>query len=223
MTAAREAVVLPLVFLTVVMFGGLDPGSIRPWTAPSLFSLVLAVMIVGVLVRSGTLAPERLLNPSRTILANSNGAVVLMGLFAASAQVLHMLTPRSGLPALIVGLVLFLLLVNTLVAQPDRQRLLRSLAVVLASAFILKFIVLAALSDPEGSRTRRALTALFDVATLGTVSQAPLHPSTGYLAFGLVILYLFGVAALPAIPPAAPGARAIGTGNRARTTLIDAG
>jgi hypothetical protein len=214
MSAAREAIVLPLVFLTVVMFGGLEPASARPWTAPSLFSLVLAVMIVGVLVRCGALAPERLLHSSRGILANSNGAVVLLALFAASAQVLHMLTPRSGLPALIVGLVLFLLLVNTFVALPDRQRLLRSLAVVLASAFGLKFIVLTALSDPDGGRTSRVLTALFDVATFGTVSQPPLHPSAGYLAFGLVILYLFGVAALPGRPPAGPPPRAIGTGSQ---------
>jgi len=214
MSALRESIVLPLLFLTVIMFGGFDPGSTRPWTVPSPFSLVLAVMAVGVLVRSGALAPERLLDPSRSILANANGAVLLLVLFAASAQLFHMLTPRSGLPALIVALVLFLLLVNTFVAQPDRQRLLRSIAVVLASAFILKFIVLAALSDPEASRTRRALTALFDVATLGTVSQVPLHPATGYLAFGLVILYLFGVSALPGRRPPVPPARAVGAGTR---------
>lgn len=200
MSAVREAVVLPLILLTVVMFGGLEPGAGEPWGAPSLFSLVLAVMIVGVLVRSGALAPDRLLHASRSILSNANGAVVLFALFAASAQVAHMLTPRSGLPALIVGLVLFLLLINTLVAQPDRRRLLRTLAVVLGSAFLLKFVVLAALSDPDGGRMRRVLIALFDVATLGTVSQAPLHPATGYIAFFIVLLYLAGVAALPGRP-----------------------
>ena len=201
MSAAREALVLPLMFLTVVMFGGLELGSPRPWTPPALFSLVLAVMIVGVLVRGGALAPERLLHNARGMLANANGAVVLLSLFAASAQVTHMLTPGSGLPSLIVGLVLFLLLLNTLVAQPDRRRLLRSLAVVLGSAFVLKFVILASLSDPDGGRTRRVLVALFDAATLGTISQAPLHPASGYIAFALLLLYLAGVAALPGASP----------------------
>ena len=197
MSAVREAVVLPLILLTVVMFGGLEPGAGTPWAAPPLFPLVLAVMIVGVLVRSGALAPDRLLHGSRSILSNANGAVVLFALFAASAQVAHMLTPRSGLPALIVGLVLFLLLINTLVAQPDRRRLLRTLAVVLGSAFLLKFVVLASLSDPDGGRMRRVLIALFDVATLGTIAQAPLHQAAGYIAFFILLLYLAGVAALP--------------------------
>ena len=201
MTATREALVLPLLFLAVGMFGGLEPGAAQPWTPPGLFSLVLAVLIVAVLVRGGALAPERLLHPSRSILANSNGAMVLVALFGASAQVLHMLTPRSGLPSLIVGLVLFLLLINTLVAMPDRRRLLRSLAVVLGSAFVLKFVVLAALSDPDAGRTGRVLVALFDAATLGTVSQEPLHPAAGYLAFVLVLTHLIGIAALPGALP----------------------
>jgi hypothetical protein len=197
MSPLREAIVLPLIFLTVVMFGGFQPGSGRPWSPPSLFALVLAVMMIAVLVRSGAFDPERLLHGSRSVLANSNGTVVLLSLFAASAQVLHMLTPGSGLPALIVGLVLFLLLLNTLVTMPERRRVLRSLAVVLGSAFVLKFVILVALSGAEGGRSRRVLIALFDLATLGTVSQDPLHPAAGYIAFSIVLLYLIGIAALP--------------------------
>jgi hypothetical protein len=197
MSAVREAIVLPVIFLTVVMFGGLEPGPSARWLAPSLFSLVLAVMMIAVLARSGALAPDRLLHAERSIIANANGAMVLFSLFIASAQVVHMLTPRSGLPSVIVGLVLFLLLLNTFVALPDRQRLLRSLAVVLGSAFVLKFVILAALADPDGGRTKRVLVALIDAATLGTISQEPLPPAAGYLAFLLVLLYLVGVAALP--------------------------
>jgi len=196
-TPVREAIGLPAIFLTVALFGGLEPGAGDPWAAPSLFSLVLAVMVLAALVRSGTLAPDRLLHGSRSILANSNGFVVLVSLFAASAQVLHMLTPRSGLPGLIVGVVLFVLLLNTLVMSPDRPRLLRSFAVVTGSAFLLKFVLLASLADPDGGRTKRVLLALFDVATLGTISQAPLHPGSGYLAFGIVLLFLIGILLLP--------------------------
>lgn len=199
--AVREAVVLPAIFLTVTLFGGWNPGSAWAWSPPSLFSLVLAVLLFGTLLRSGALAPEYLLHNSRSHLANANGLVVLLSLFAASAQVLHMLMPRSGIPSLLVGTVVLLLLINTLAIAPDRQRLLRSVAIALGSAFVLKFVVLAALADPEGGRTKRVLVALFDLATLGTITQQPLHPASGYAAFVLVILYLVGVAALPARRP----------------------
>ena len=197
MSAVREAIILPLLFLTIALFGGLDPGAPTPWTPPSLFSLVLAIMVMAALVRSGTLAPERLMHGSRPAMANANGFIVLLSLFAASAQLLNMLTPRSGLPALIVGVVLFALLLNTLVMSPDRPRLLRSFAVVTGSAFVLKFVVLASLADPEGGRTKRVLLALFDVATLGTISQAPQHAAAGYFAFAIVLLFLTGVTLLP--------------------------
>lgn len=197
MSAAREAFTLPLIFLTIALFGGLDPAARNPWTAPSLFSLVLTMMVMAALVRSGTLAPERLMHGSRPLVANANGFIVLLSLFGASAQVLNMLTPRSGLPALLVGAVLFALLLNTLVMSPDRARLLRSFSVVTGSAFVLKFVMLASLADAEGGRTKRVLLALFDAATLGTISQAPLHPAAGYGAFLLVLLFLIGVALLP--------------------------
>jgi hypothetical protein len=199
MSAAREALFLPIAFLTVSLLGGLDPGPVSAWTPPSLFSLVLAVMMVAALVRSGALSTERLVHPSRHPLANANGIVVLVSLFAASAQLGNMLTPRSGLPLLLVGLVLFLLLLNTLVMSPDRVRLLRSLGVVTGSAFFLKFVLLASLADPQGSRMKRVLLALFDAATLGTISQSPVHPAAGYLAFFMTLLYLIGVAALPSV------------------------
>jgi hypothetical protein len=197
MTAVREAIVLPLLLLTVVLLGGLDPGAVNPWTAASPFSLLLAMLLLGALVRSGAVVPDRLMHSARTVLANANGCVVLVSLFAACAQLLHMLTPRSGLPALLVGVVLLLLLVNTLAVDPDRPRMLRSLGVIVGSAFVLKFVILAALADAGGGRTRRVLLALFDVATLGWVTQAPLHPAAGYIAFFTALLFLIAVAALP--------------------------
>lgn len=205
MTAVREAIVLPLIFLTVTWLGGLEPGASRPWVAASTFSLVLAFLLLGVLSRSGALATEHLLHGTRGPLENANGMMVLLTLFGASAQVVHMLTPRVGLPSLVVSLVMLLMLLNTFVVQPDRRRVLQSLGVVLGSAFVLKFIVLAALAEADGGRTRRVLVALFDLATLGTITQEPITPAAGYLAFVVGVLYLVGIAALPArlvAPPA---------------------
>ncbi|MEO6213686.1 MAG: hypothetical protein ABIP65_08680 [Vicinamibacterales bacterium] len=197
MSPAREAIFLPMTLLTVVLLGGLDAGSAKPWTAATPFSLLLAMLMTAALVRSGAVAPERLLHTSRSQLENANGFVVLVSLFAASAQMLHMLTPRTGLPALMVGVVLLVLLVNTLAVEPDRSRMVRSLAVLVGSAFLLKFVILAALADPGGGRTGRVLVALFDMATLGSINQARPHPAAGYIAFVTGLLFLVAVAALP--------------------------
>jgi hypothetical protein len=197
MSAGREALFLPLAFLTVALFGGLEPGRPAPFTPPPLFSLVLAVMLLAALVRSGALLPERLIHDSRTSLANANGAILMLALFGATTQVFNLLSPRSGLPLVAVNAFLFVLLLNTLVASPDRVRLLRSLMVICGSAFVLKFVILAGLSDPEGGRTKRVLVALFDAATLGTITQDPLPEISGYVAFFTIVVYLIAVAALP--------------------------
>jgi hypothetical protein len=197
MSATREALALPLLFLTVTLLAGARLGATVALVPPSLFSLVLATMLLAALIRSGALAPDRLLHGSRPILANANGAVVLATLFAAASQLLGLLTPQSGLPRFFVDVFLFVLLLNTLVAQPDRARLLRSLAVILGSALVLKFVVLAALSDPSGSRTAQVLYALFDLATFGTLAQEPQSAGGGYVAFVAMGLFLIGSAALP--------------------------
>ncbi len=202
MSAAREAFVLPIIFLTVTLLAGVELGARVSLVPPSLFSLVLGTMLLAALVRAGALAPARLLHGSRPILANANGMIVLGTLLAAAAQVLGMLTPRSGLPLFFVDVFLFVLLLNTMVAQPDRVRLLRSLAVIFGSALVLKFVVLAALAGPSGNRTARVLAALFDAATFGTITQEPHPAGAGYLAFFAIGLFLAGLAALPAARPA---------------------
>lgn len=199
MSAVREAVVLPVLLLTVALLAGADVGTGVALVPPSVFSLVLGTMLMVALVRSGALDPSRLLHGSRPALANANGAVVLAALFAASAQLLAMLTPRSGLPLFFVDVLLFVLLLNTLVAEPDRVRMLRSLAVTLGSALILKFVVLAGVSSPAGGRMSRVVIAIFDAATFGSITQEAHAPASGYLAFFSTALYLVAVALLPPV------------------------
>jgi hypothetical protein len=69
--------------------------------------------------------------------------------------------------------------------------------VTLGSALVFKFVLLDGLASPATSRTARVLAALFDVATLGTVSQTPHPPLSGYMAFVAVLLFLAGVSLLP--------------------------
>jgi hypothetical protein len=197
MTVAREAFYLPLLFLTVVLLGGmriLDRIVLLP---PSLFSLVLGLLLLGVLVRCGALAPELLMHAGRPAIANLNGFVVLLTMFLAGAQAFNLATPDAGLPNLLFSVFFLVLLLNTLAASPDRVRVLRSLMVIFGSAFILKFIVLAALSNPEGGRLRRVLLALLEGVTLGTLTQPLEHPAAGYVAFFTLIMFLTGLALLP--------------------------
>lgn len=197
MTAAREAIYLPLLLLTVTLLGGIRPGAPITWPAPSLFALVLAVMLIGVLIQSGALAPLRLMSAPRSALANLNGFVVLATLFFAAAQIFSLLTPGAGVPRILFSVYFFVLMLNTLAAGPDRVRVLRSLAVTFGAAFILKFIVLDALSDPASGRLTRFLQILFEGVTLGTVTQDVHHPAAGYLAFLTLALFLVGVSLLP--------------------------
>ena len=200
MTAAAEAIYLPLIFLTVALLGGLRITDRVVLMPPPLFALVLGMLLFGVLVRGRLFAPDRLMNGSRSALANLNGLVVILATFAASTQILNLMIPESGLPFLLFNVFLFVLLATTLAGAPDRISVLRSLAVVLGSAFTLKFVVLAALSDPEAGALRRVLLALLEGVTLGTLTQAPLHVATGYVAFATMVLFLAGLAVLP--PPA---------------------
>ena len=198
MTATREAIVLPGLFLTVALLGGLRVADRVALLPPPLFALVLSVLLLGVLVRSGVVAPDRLVHTSRPALANVNGAIVLIATFLASAQAFNAVTPDSGLPRLLFNVFFLVLLANTLAAAADRIHVLRSLLVVFGSAFVLKFVVLAAVSGPAEGFVSRAIQLLFEGMTLGSVTQQALHPATGYVAFFTLLLYLAGLTMLPA-------------------------
>lgn len=198
--ATVEAIALPLIFLTVALLGGLrvsaDGAGFR-FVPPPLISLVLALLLIGVLVRGHRLLPARIMSSRRTPLENLNGSVVLVTLFFASAQLFNGVAPDAGLAHLVFNTVFFLLLWNTLAAGPEAGRLLHSLLVLFGSAFIVKHIILAGLYAPEAGLTRRALAVLLEGVTLGTMDGAPQAPATGYIAFTAVLLFFIGLYLLP--------------------------
>lgn len=197
MNATREAIVLPMIFLTVVLIGALRPGAQVIVVPPSLASLVAGMVLFALLVRSGTLDPGQLLHAARPPIANLNGMAVLLTAFVASAQLVTTLVPESGVPALITWVVVASLFIQALAIGPDRPRLLRGLLVTFGAAFTLKFIILAAISTPADGRFARALQLLFEGVTLGGMTQRTPHAAEGYLAFVAIVLYLVGVAFLP--------------------------
>jgi hypothetical protein len=209
MTARREAIVLPVLFLTVALLGGLRIGQTVVLVPPSVFALVLGILLVRLFVQSGALATERLMSSSRSSLANVNGAMVLFTLWVASAQTCALLIPDSGLPRLAFNVYFLMLLLNTAAANPDRRRLLRSLAVTFGAAFVLKFVILFELSSPGTGWTKRVLQAMLEGITLGTLTQDVLHPATGYVALFALALFLAGAFLLPYRAASAPDTRLI--------------
>jgi len=199
MSPATEAFYLPALFLTVSLLGGVRVADRVVLLPPPLYALVLGLLLFGVLARTGTLALHRLMNSNRAAVANLNGLLVMLTTFLASAQVFNLVTPESGLPRLLFDVFFLVLLLNTLAAAPDRVRVLRSLVVIFGSAFVLKFIVLAALSDPAGGMLKRVLLVLLEGVTLGTLTQDVFHESTGYLAFFTLVLFMTGLALLPSL------------------------
>jgi hypothetical protein len=212
MNRTLEVFSLPLLFLTVTLLGGLRVDARVVFAPPPLSALVLAILLIAALVRCGAVAPERLLHADRPMLANVSGAVVLAALFAAAVQAFNLVIPEAGLPRMAVTVFLFLLLLNTIAASADRTHVLRSTAVIVGSAFVLKFIVLAALSETEGGWLKRVLLASLEGVTLGTLTQPRLAPVTGYVAFAALVMFLAGLALLPRWIPR-PGAIATTRGT----------
>lgn len=198
--AGHEAFTLPLILLSVALLGGLriDVTGRLAFVPPPLMALVLAVVLLAALFRSGTLVPAALIHPRRAGLANASGAVIVAALLAATAQVIAALTPEAGLLALVFDVAWLVLFGNTIAARPDRPRLLASLLVMFGAAFVVKYVLLGALYAPDGGVAKRVVMALVEGVSLGTLGYQPPGPATGYVVFATVLLYLVGVYALPA-------------------------
>ena len=196
MTPAREAITLPASFLTVALLGGLRFAPAIRLVPPPLVSLVLAMMLLACLVRAGVFAPQAVLNAGRSNLENVSGLIVLVTLFAACAQVFTLLTPEHGLLHVVFATCFFVQLTTTLAGIKGRRNMLRSLAVLLGCAFVVRFVVLEGLYAPDGSLAKRVFTAIVEGASLGTVQYEPTGAGTGYVAFFTLTLFFVGLVLL---------------------------
>lgn len=196
------SVVVPWLLLTVALLAGVrvtDAGELR-FLVPPLSSLIVMLLLMAVLVRSGIVHPAQLMDAQRDAIENLNGLVVLVALAAASAQVVSAVTPEAGLPLVLGVIFLFALFVNTLAARPGRPHALRALFVAFFAAFSVKFIVLDALYAPDRSLGGRLLTGLLEGVTLGTLDHVVWGASTGYITFIALVLYFTALALLPGCP-----------------------
>jgi hypothetical protein len=202
MTAIREALLLPGLLLTVALLGGLRVGGAVQLVPPPLVALVLGLLLIAALVRAGVLVPGQFVGSERGSLENLSGIVVLLALGAASAQIFNLLIPDRGLFHVLFATFFFVQLLSSLAGIDERRALLRSLLVLLGSAFLLRFLVLEALYARNGGMLTRILTVLMEGVSLGALQYEPAGSATGYTAFAALALYMTALFLLRAVPVA---------------------
>lgn len=197
---------LPTIFLTVALLGGLRVSadtSAFLFIAPPLITLVLAVLLMALVVRGRIINLRRWLNGENHPLTNISHALTLGALFFASAQSFNSVLPEAGLLRWLFSFFFLWTLWNNQFSSFDARRLVRSLAVLFGTAFILKHMLFASLYDSEGGWLKRLAGALLEGATLGTFDAPVFAPATGYISFFTLLLYVAGLALLPSAPDAA--------------------
>jgi hypothetical protein len=201
--ALVEFVLLPTLFLTVALLGGVrvaaETGALV-FVAPPLVTLILAVMLLALFVRGGAVRLGRWLAGEHAVLTNVSHALTLAALFFASAQSFNSVLPERGLLRWVFSLFFLWTLWQQQFAPFDARRLLRSLAALFGTAFVLKHLLLASLYDPEGGWLKRLAGVVLEGVSLGTLDSTPFAPATGYVSFFTLALYVGALALLPPAP-----------------------
>jgi hypothetical protein len=197
--ALLHFLVMPLLFLTVALLGGLrvnadDHAFI--FVAPPLVTLVLAVLLMLLFVRARLIEFQQLVGSNHPLLTNVSNIWLLLTLFFASAQAFNSVLPERGLLHWLFSFFFLWTLWNNQFSSFDARRLLRSLAVLFSTAFLLKHILLAGLYQSEGGWLKRVAGALLQGVSLGTLDTPAFAPATGYISFFTLALYVAGLLVL---------------------------
>ena len=189
-------VVLPFIFLTVALLGGLRVGGddhAFMFLPPALIALVLAVLLLLLFVRGGLIEIRSLIAGENPPLTNVAHIWMLLTLFFASAQAFNSVLPERGLLHWLFSFFFLWTLWNNQFSSFDARRLLRSLVVLFGTAFVLKHLLLASLYSPDDGWLKRVTGALVSGVTLGALDAPQFGPATGYISFFTLGLYLAGL------------------------------
>ena len=194
--ALVDFVVLPFLFLTVALLGGLRIGAESRtfiFIAPPLVTLLLATLSMLLFVRGGLLRFDRWVGGDLPPLTNVAHIWMFITMCFASAQAFNSVLPERGLFHWLFSFFFLWTLWNNQFSSFDARRLLRSLTILFGTAFILKHILLANLYSPEGGWLKRVAGTLLQGVTLGTLDAPTFAPVTGYIAFFTLALYIAGL------------------------------
>ena len=194
--ALVDNIVLPTLFLTVALLGGLRVGAENRtfiFVAPPLVTLLLAILLMLLLVRGRLIRFHQWVGNELPPLTNVVHIWTLITLFFASAQAFNSVLPERGLLHWLLSFFFLWTLWNNQFSSFDPPRLLRSLAILFGTAFVLKHILLASLYSPEGGWLKRISGTLLQGVTLGTLDAPNFAPATGYISFFTLTLYVAGL------------------------------
>lgn len=194
--ALVDFVVLPMLFLTVALLGGLRVDAESRtfiFVAPPLVTLLLAVLLLLLLVRGRLIRFNQWVGNEFPPLTNVAHIWMLLTLFFASAQAFNSVLPERGLLHWLFSFFFLWTLWNNQFASFDPRRLLRSLAILFGTAFVLKHLLLASLYSPESGWLKRVAGTLLQGVSLGTLDASSFAPATGYISFFTLTLYVAGL------------------------------
>ena len=201
--ALLRFVALPMIFLTVALLGGLRVSAEEHafiFVAPPLITLVLSVLLMLLFVRGHAIELRRWVSSDHPTLVNVSHVLTLLSLFFASAQAFNSVLPERGLLYWLFSFFFLWTLWNNQFSSFDPRRLLRSLLDLFGTAFVLKHMLLASLSSPEGGWLKRIAGALLEGVSLGTLDAQAFAPATGYLSFFTLALYVTGLLLITPAP-----------------------
>ena len=184
---------LPVLFLTVALLGGLRVDAANRtfiFVAPPLVTLVLSVLLMLLFVRGRLIRLHQWVGSELPPLTNVAHIWMLITLFFGSAQAFNSVLPERGLLHWLFSFFFLWTLWNNQFSSFDARRLLRSLAILFGTAFVLKHMLLASLYNPEGGWLKQVAAALLQGVSLGMLDAPSFAPATGYISFFTLILYV---------------------------------
>lgn len=192
---------LPFLFLTVALFGGLRFGAADNeflFLKPALVCLIFAVVTLVLFARAQLIKIDGWFSEDFSGLKNAANAAVLLTLFAASVQIFNSLLPERGLPFWVIAFCFFWTLTMNIFSEFDVKKLIKSLGAMFGLAFVVKYFLLANLTAPTNDSWLKAIwenptqeffTYVFDLPRFSG--------ATGYVQFFTLIFYLIGLYLLP--------------------------
>jgi hypothetical protein len=201
--ALLRFILLPMIFLTVALLGGLridvDTHAFV-FVPPPLITLILSVLLMILFVRGHAIELREWVGSHQPPVTNVSHVLTLLALYFASAQAFNSVLPERGLLFWLFSFFFLWTLWNNQFSSFDARRLLRSLAVLFGTAFFLKHMFLASLFSPEGGWAKRIAGFMLEVGTLGTLDYQVFAPATGYISFFTLALYVGGLILLTPSP-----------------------
>src|ERR1700755_3115609 len=202
-------VLLPTLFLTAALLGGVRVGAEGGrvvFVPPPLVTLILASMLLALFARGRAVVLGRWLSPELSAGANVSHALTLASLFFASAQAFNSVLPDAGLLRWMLSFFFLWTLWQNQFSAFDARRLLRSLAALFGTAFVVKHMLLASLYATDGGWLARLASTALEGVTLGTLGGEAQSNATGYVSFFTLALYVTGLVLLPPAPDKEPAA-----------------